>query len=299
VADRPYTHTDRDRDCYLYLTIKNEDRYKSLERVTVNLSTEDDRVQYIEENDINYNNMEPGIDITGRFKFHYQLGYNSDSTKINPIVFDVNIFRDGIQYWFDSFKFSTDETIPDPPINLKAEFDNTTNTVTLSWSPCHATDLDRYNIYRGTTDNVDSSKYLNSVPCVDTSYTDCSTRGPVNYYWVTAVDFANNESEFGNGIPVSINDLSKSLPEHYFLNQNYPNPFNPSTTIEFSLPKSEYVELKVYDILGKEVSTLISKKLNRGKHTYSFDGKNLASGIYYYQLVAGAYRDVKKLILLK
>ncbi len=85
----------------------------------------------------------------------------------------------------------------------------------------------------------------------------------------------------------------------YTLNQNYPNPFNPSTTIEFTLPKSEFVELKIYNILGEEVSTLISKKLNQGNHTYTFDGKNLASGIYYYQLMAGEYREVKKMILMK
>lgn len=69
--------------------------------------------------------------------------------------------------------------------------------------------------------------------------------------------------------------------------------------IEFSLPKSEFVELKVYNILGKEVSTLVSRKLNEGNHTYQFNGNNLASGIYYYQLGAGDYRDVKKMILLR
>ena len=89
------------------------------------------------------------------------------------------------------------------------------------------------------------------------------------------------------------------LPLEYTLKQNYPNPFNPLTTIEFSLPKSGDVELKVFNLLGQEVSTLVSKKLNQGKHTYTFDGKNLASGIYYYQLVAGDYREVKKMILLR
>ena len=104
-----------------------------------------------------------------------------------------------------------------------------------------------------------------------------------------------------NGI-VSIEDSrtsSEFLPVKYQLDQNYPNPFNPSTTIEFTLPKSEFVELKVYNLLGKEVSTLVSKKLNQGNYTYTFDGSNLASGIYYYQLTAGDYGEVKKMILLK
>jgi uncharacterized Ntn-hydrolase superfamily protein len=97
----------------------------------------------------------------------------------------------------------------------------------------------------------------------------------------------------------TIRGNSINIPDKFALSQNYPNPFNPSTTIEFTLPKSEYVELKVYNILGKEVSTLVSNKLNSGNHTYTFDGKNLASGVYYYQLVAGEFHQVKKMILLK
>ena len=92
---------------------------------------------------------------------------------------------------------------------------------------------------------------------------------------------------------------NNNITTEFLLTQNYPNPFNPSTTIEFTLPKTEYVELKVYNIVGKEVSTLVSNKLNRGNHTYTFDGKNLASGVYYYQLLAGDYREVKKMILLR
>ena len=92
---------------------------------------------------------------------------------------------------------------------------------------------------------------------------------------------------------------TSDLPTRFVLNQNYPNPFNPSTTIEFQIPNSDFTTLKVYDILGKEISTLVSKKLNPGNHTYTFDGNNLASGIYYYQLVAGEYREVKNMILLR
>jgi hypothetical protein len=88
-------------------------------------------------------------------------------------------------------------------------------------------------------------------------------------------------------------------PNKIYMKQNYPNPFNPSTIIEFMLPKSDYVDLKVYNVLGEKVSTIVSKKLNPGNHTYTFDGKNLASGIYYYQLAASDYHEVKKMILLK
>jgi CubicO group peptidase (beta-lactamase class C family) len=126
---------------------------------------------------------------------------------------------------------------------------------------------------------------------------------------VGAVILANRQSDdriieielelFSYGIITAIEKEITNLPRNFFLSQNYPNPFNPSTTIEFTLPKSEYVELKVHNILGKEVTTLVSNKLNQGNHTYQFDGKNLASGIYYYQLIAGEFQDVKKMILLK
>jgi hypothetical protein len=97
----------------------------------------------------------------------------------------------------------------------------------------------------------------------------------------------------------AIKGPSRTIINNYVLSQNYPNPFNPSTTIEFTLPKSENVELKVYNILGRKVLTLVSKKLNQGNHSYQFDGQNLASGVYYYQLVAGNFHQVKKMIILK
>jgi hypothetical protein len=85
----------------------------------------------------------------------------------------------------------------------------------------------------------------------------------------------------------------------FTLSQNYPNPFNPSTIIEFTLPKSEFVALKVYNILGEEVATLVSDKLQAGDHTYNFEGSTLASGVYLYRIEAGEYNKVKKMILLK
>ena len=110
------------------------------------------------------------------------------------------------------------------------------------------------------------------------------------------VDMGAQESDFLIGI---VNDNSDYVPNTFSLKQNYPNPFNPSTTIEFTLPKSEFVELKVYNILGKEVSTLISMKLNQGNHTYTFNGNNLASGIYYYRIKAGNFVETRKMIYLK
>lgn len=97
---------------------------------------------------------------------------------------------------------------------------------------------------------------------------------------------------------VSVNDVS-SLPSEFYLEQNYPNPFNPSTTISFSIPKSSFVNLSIYNSLGQKVSTLISKEMNAGYHSILLDASNLTSGVYFYKLTADNFVSVKKMILAK
>ena len=92
----------------------------------------------------------------------------------------------------------------------------------------------------------------------------------------------------------------EEVPNVYTLSQNYPNPFNPTTKIEFGLPKGEFVTLKVFDITGREVNTLVNMRMLAGKYTVIFDNsKNLASGIYFYRLVAGNNVITKKMMLVK
>ena len=90
-----------------------------------------------------------------------------------------------------------------------------------------------------------------------------------------------------------------TLPLDYVLYQNYPNPFNPTTSIQYSIPKKSNVTLKVYDLLGVEVKTLVQKEQNRGVYTISFQGDGLASGIYFYRLQADEFVQTKKMLYLK
>jgi photosystem II stability/assembly factor-like uncharacterized protein len=83
------------------------------------------------------------------------------------------------------------------------------------------------------------------------------------------------------------------------LSQNYPNPFNPSTTIEYSIPQSAFVTLKVYDVLGREVTSLVNRDQQEGEYEVQLNGSNLASGMYFYRITAGKFVDTKRLILLK
>jgi len=103
---------------------------------------------------------------------------------------------------------------------------------------------------------------------------------------------------------VGIQPISNEIPERFSLSQNYPNPFNPSTVISFQLAVNSFASLKVYDLLGREVSTLVNEKLNSGIYEVDFDGSDFASGVYYYTLTAdpetsSGFRETKKMVLLK
>jgi hypothetical protein len=98
---------------------------------------------------------------------------------------------------------------------------------------------------------------------------------------------------------ISIDDTPEPLPDSFELMQNYPNPFNSSTTIEYLLPKQCHVTLRVYDILGREVATLVNQIETPGYKYVNFDAGRFASGIYYYRLETGSYTGTKKMVLLK
>jgi len=89
------------------------------------------------------------------------------------------------------------------------------------------------------------------------------------------------------------------LPTKFSLSQNYPNPFNPVTKIDFSLPDDSKINLKIYDITGKEISTLINDFRQAGYYTVSFDASKLSSGIYFYRIEANGLRDIKKMVVVK
>ena len=98
---------------------------------------------------------------------------------------------------------------------------------------------------------------------------------------------------------LAVQETSVGVPATFSLEQNYPNPFNLGTTIFFSLPTAEYVTLQVFDILGREVSSLISSEHAAGRYRMAWQANDVASGVYYYRLRAGSYVAVKKMMLGK
>ena len=101
------------------------------------------------------------------------------------------------------------------------------------------------------------------------------------------------------GLPTAITPISSNVPESFSLLQNYPNPFNPGTSIKFKVKSLKHVELNVYDISGKEVARLVNQKLQPGTYEYTFDGSGLSSGIYFYTLTAGDFKETRRMVLLK
>jgi photosystem II stability/assembly factor-like uncharacterized protein len=142
---------------------------------------------------------------------------------------------------------------------------------------------------------------------------------PLNYY--NYVFFLNENTGFiigedgiimktTNGGNVFVHNNTNEIPDKYSLYQNYPNPFNPTTKIKFDIPTENkfplskgglkgVVSLKIYDITGREIQTLVNEKLIPGTYEITFDGSNYASGVYFYQLKSGDFVNTKKLILLK
>ncbi|MBI5403330.1 MAG: T9SS type A sorting domain-containing protein [Ignavibacteriae bacterium] len=158
--------------------------------------------------------------------------------------------------------------------NLAVEicFDNTAYT---SYSPVYAT-ANASKTWGYYTDN--------STGCTMTSGTAQANRPNISLVMSTATGVQNTSNE---------------IPSVYSLSQNYPNPFNPVTRINFDIPKQGLVTMKIYDILGREVRTLVNEVKAPGKYSVDFNGTEFASGVYFYRLESNAFTDIKRMILIK
>jgi hypothetical protein len=172
---------------------------------------------------------------------------------------------------------------------------------TFAWAPSQF--ATRYDLQ--VASNFAFSAVVRDTTVADTTVT-LSTPLTANtvYYWrVNAMDTAGISAYsavavFATGTTLNVNEITE-LPKEFELLQNYPNPLNPTTIISYQLPVNSFVTLNVYDVIGREVRTLVNGPKASGSYTIQFDGSDLPSGVYFYRLRAGDFTSVKKLILLK
>ena len=116
---------------------------------------------------------------------------------------------------------------------------------------------------------------------------------------ILAIDTTGNYIWINNTISDVHNVKQATLPETPILYQNYPNPFNPTTMINYQLPVTNHALIKVYDVLGREITTLVDTQLPAGRHQVLWDAGNYANGIYFYKIQAGDFQNMKKMLLIK
>ena len=170
--------------------------------------------------------------------------------------------------------------------------------ILLNWATATETNNSGFEIQRAA-DRINFSN-IAFVPGFGTtterrnySYTDNSASSGTYYYRLKQIDY-NGAFAYSDIIEVQV-----TAPIKFALNQNYPNPFNPSTLISYSIPQNSFVTVKVYDIIGNEVSTLVNQTQSAGKYDVKFDASSLSNGVYFYTIKADNFTSTKKMILLK
>lgn len=194
-------------------------------------------------------------------------------------------------------------------------FTSSSGNVQLAWNANSQNEFDfkHYEIQRKTDEDNHWSTIATITSRTTTTYTDNNYSidpegGLVIYYRIRAVNTSNNYSSYSSTISsngyfndskeYSNNNKHKEIVK-YNIEQNYPNPFNPTTSITYSIEQNVNVKIDVYNIFGQLVSTIINKHHSPGIYTASFDGADYASGIYFYKIEAGNFREIRRMVLLK
>lgn len=246
----------------------------------------------------------------------------SDSTLVDTFKTLVKLSRGTIYYWrvraiasYGSSDWSEVWSFKTLPLNVpnQVQLMNPPNdtiiinpgVITFSWLHSEP-DVDAYRFEYATNNTFNN-------PVIDTILSDTTISinltymmSEYNYWRVTA----RNGVGWSEPSPIwNLRILRTSVdidlnPDKFFLYQNYPNPFNPSTIIKFNLPKDGFTTLKIFDLYGKEITTLIKENLSAGTYELKFstedlNDKSISSGVYFYQLKSGNYSEIRKMILLK
>lgn len=236
------------------------------------------------------NNSQVGTTVNITFDGNQDFTSNSDFYDIDEIrigAADINFFIDDLVYG---------GVLPVELTTFSAKISD--SNVILNWQT--ATEVNNYGFdVERRSDNevwkkigfVQGSGNSNSPKKY--SYIDKPNAGSSFNYRLKQID-TDGKYVYSPEVEVKLED-----PADFSVKQNFPNPFNPATMIEYSIPSDNNVEIKVFNVLGMEVATLLNENEQAGVHSVEFDASNLSSGIYFYKIVSGNYYEIKKMILLR
>ena len=209
------------------------------------------------------------------------------SSRSNPIFIKTN--PNGHTLWIKSYDLGNDDYVFSHGITFNDEI------IAAGYRMVG----DSTSLFLMRTNSAGEIKWTKTIPGIE---------GPIGVRVVSNENFTVLcLKSYGKSLLMNFSDnivnvqtrIDRNITLSPILQQNYPNPFNPTTTIEFNLPKTSEVTLKVFNILGEEVSTLVSDRLSAGSHTYEWDASNLSCGVYLYRLEAEGYFETRKMILMK
>lgn len=247
--------------------------------------------------------------------------WNPDANdRVNSIALNTNnamVYAGGrfstmsgkLNFFFSGINNPGDPTLPITLASFSANLLQNNKTVELNWMTIN--EINNYGFF--VERRAENESQFMEIPESfveghgttyephEYNYNDNTINTPgIYYYRLRQVD-NDGLTHYSNPVMINLSTLfsSDETPIEFTLKQNYPNPFNPSTTIEFSLPNKSNVNLKVYDVLGSEIATLVSRELQAGNHIVRWDAKAVANGLYFYRLEAGTFTQVKKLMILK
>jgi hypothetical protein len=213
---------------------------------------------------------------------------------------DGSVQKDG--WYVDNIKISVYNTVI--PVELTSFTAIAVgNNIEISWSTATETNNRGFEIQRTLTPTSERKSLWESVGFVtgkgtttepqNYSFVDKNLQAGTYLYRLKQIDF-DGIFEYSNEIEVEI-----VSPNEFALEQNYPNPFNPSTSIKYALKSRQFVQIKIYDVLGNEVTTLVNEEKQPGVYEVEFNASELSSGTYIYKLTAGNFSAIRKMLLLK
>jgi len=211
---------------------------------------------------------------------------------------------------FPKSGISEDNLAPGAPTTVLAseEASDQGSFVQLTWDESPDADFAFFVVVRGTESGFDPATAEELGSTAENSFSDADVAANETFFYrVAAVDLNNNRGDFSQEVSLlvtSVDGGGPSIPKTFALEQNYPNPFNPETQIQYQLPKDSDVTLRIFNMMGQKVRTLVNETKQAGSYTIKWDGRNnsgqkVATGVYIYLIKAGSFTQSKRMTLIK